>query len=143
MISGNRFIVSGNRFIVCKIRRCAGFTLMESMVVIGVMVILVGGAMVSYNRVVRKAEIRVGKQNRELIRNAIYEFYLDRGRYPESLEELTPKGDGRGYFFKVPVNPVTGNPDWVVLHPQGATVGVFDVSPVGSANQFDRGGAGR
>lgn len=125
------------------LRRSRGFTLMEAVIVTGVMVVLVGGAVVSYDRMVHRAQARVEKQNQELIRKAIYEFYVDRGRYPENLNELTPGGDGRGYLVKVPVNPRTGSPDWILVKPQGATTGVFDVAPAGSSGGQGIGGSGR
>ena len=44
------------------------------------------------------------------MRKAIDKFYEDKGRFPSSLEELVPN-----YLRKIPVDPLTGKADWVVV----------------------------
>jgi general secretion pathway protein G len=102
---------------------------MEIIVVTSIVVLLVGGAIGSYELMMKRAKDRVQTKNIRLIREAIYEYYLDNGAYPDSLDILTPAGGpGKGYLRTVPVNPYTNQADWIIINPPSETTKVFDIS---------------
>jgi general secretion pathway protein G len=64
-------------------------------------------------------------QDLSVMREAIDQFYGDRGRYPETLVELATEG----YVRKVPVDPMTKSTEtWVVVSKDDDELGgVYDV----------------
>ena len=72
-----------------------------------------------------KAREAVLRQNLSQMREAIDKFYADRGRYPDTLDELV----GRKYLRSVPLDPVTDSAQtWLVVAPDTSGKGsVFDV----------------
>ncbi|MBI4865171.1 MAG: type II secretion system protein [Candidatus Riflebacteria bacterium] len=64
-------------------RRCGtGFTMVELLVTMTILISLVVMASAVYSTYVRDADIQVLKQNLFMMRSAIQQFYLDHGRYP-------------------------------------------------------------
>jgi general secretion pathway protein G len=106
----------------------AGFTLLELMIVISVIMILAGMAAVRYERSVQRAKEATLKQDLFIMRNAIQQYTLDNEAGPSSLDTLTPK-----YIAGIPTDPITRNKDWhteseqVLLDPQQTTPGITDV----------------
>lgn len=72
-----------------------------------------------------KAREAVLKENLLQVRDAIDKFYGDRGRYPDTLDDLVT----RKYLRRVPVDPITDSPQtWVVIAPdESGQGGVFDI----------------
>ncbi len=69
-----------------------------------------------YFRSVHASKEVVLAENLRITREAIDHFYADRGRYPESLDELV----ARRYLRALPVDPLVENTSWaVVAPPQG------------------------
>ena len=56
------------------------------------------------------------------MRKAIDNFYADKRRYPDSLQELV----SRKYLRRIPKDPITMRADWVEVHQTGGR-GVIDV----------------
>lgn len=53
-------------------------------------------------------------------REVIDQFYADRGRYPDSLEQLVEKK----YLRSLPIDPITdSNSTWILIAPDDATKG--------------------
>lgn len=103
---------------------------MEFVIVSGLVIILTGVAMASYDSYTIRAQARVYKSNRRVIREAVFDYYTDKSQYPATLEKLTESvGDtGRGYLHVIPENPYKNGPVWIVVdHPDGITPGVYDV----------------
>jgi len=75
------------------------------------------------------------KENLHQMREAIQQYYADKGKYPEKLETLA---DER-YLRKVPVDPVTERSDtWVVVPPEDTSQGgVYDVHSGAPGNDED------
>ena len=71
-----------------------GFTLLELVVVLAIISILAAIALPNYANAVRRAREAVLKDDLFFMRSAIDEFYVDQGRYPESLAQLVD--DRRG-----------------------------------------------
>jgi general secretion pathway protein G len=107
----------------------AGFTLIELMIVITIIMILVGIASVHYERSVQRAREATLKSDLQVMRVAIENYTLDKQAAPQSLQDLV---DAK-YLREVPVDPMTRQQDWqlkigdTVMSPDQTTVGVEDV----------------
>lgn len=87
-----------------------GFTLVELLVVVTIVGILAGIAMVNVQNAQRKAAENTLKYNLHTLRKAIDDFYADKQRYPQSLEELVTEK----YLRTMPRDPITKSADtWV------------------------------
>jgi general secretion pathway protein G len=86
-------------------RDSRGFTLIEMMVVISVMIILLGMALPIYSASVRQAREEAFRQNLETLNRVIFQYTLDKQKAPKSLEDL----HSAGYIKEVP-NDITGQP---------------------------------
>jgi general secretion pathway protein G len=117
-----------------------GFTLIEMMVVMTLIALLLTLAVPRYYSALDNARLSVQRQNLATIRDAIDKFYGDKGKYPDSLEDLVAKH----YLRNVPVDPVAESINWVVIAPQDAELGaVYDVkaAPVVAQAQAPAGGS--
>lgn len=85
-----------------------GFSLLEMVAVLTVISILAAIALPNYHRATQKAREAVLKENLFWMRDAIDQFYLDNGKYPQSLEKL--KEDN--YIREVPADPITEMKNW-------------------------------
>ena len=107
----------------------AGFTLIELMIVITIILILIGMAAQRYEKSVQHAREATMKHDLWVMRQAIDNFTLDKQAAPQSLEDLVQAG----YLRKVPTDPMTGAADWVaqydsvVLSPDQTSTGMVDV----------------
>jgi general secretion pathway protein G len=105
-------------------RRCAGFTMIELVVVMAVLGLLLSLAMPRYMASLERGREQVAQNNMAQMREAIDRFYGDNSRYPDQLEELVSKR----YLRAVPINPYTEGPDWTIVAPPSHAKGaVFDV----------------
>ena len=105
-------------------RRRRGFTLIELLVVLTVLAVLASLITPVYLNRVDDARETVLRQNLVGLRTAIDQFYRDKARYPQSLEELVTER----YIRSVPTDPVTGRVDtWVLVAPKQSANAVFDV----------------
>lgn len=104
--------------------RRAGFTLIELLVVMAVLAILASMVAPRYLSRVDDARETVLRQNLVGLRTAIDQFYRDKARYPETLDELV----AQRYIRAVPLDPITKRLDsWVLIPPKESAKGVFDV----------------
>jgi general secretion pathway protein G len=88
-------------------RESGGWTLIELMVVLSLMVLLAGLALTNYRNAVIRAQEAVLKENLFRMRDSIDQYYADRGKYPTSLEDLAADG----YLRRVPEDPFTNSSD--------------------------------
>jgi general secretion pathway protein G len=123
-----RRIQSGN--VKSKLRRARGFTFVELMVVITVIVILITMAIPIYSRTILRSKESVLKQNLFTLRTVIDNYTYDKMKAPQTLDSLVQDG----YLRTVPVDPMTGsNQTWqTVMEEPGQSVdqdqpGIFDV----------------
>jgi len=108
-----------------------GFTLIELMVVLVLILILASFAMPMYHTAVIHAREAVLRDDLFTMRKLIDEFTIDKQRPPTSLDELVDAGYLRG---GIPVDPFTeSNETWrtdiedVPISPDQAASGVVDV----------------
>ncbi len=87
-----------------------GFTLIELIIVITIIGILAAIAVPVMKQAPRRAKEAALKENLFTLRSCIDQYYADRQVYPQSLEELVEKG----YIRKIPIDPITGQADWVL-----------------------------
>jgi len=102
-----------------------GFTLIELMIVMTIIAILLTIAQPMYRDSTIKAREAVLMEDLFALIDVIDQFYLDKSRYPDSLEELT---DG-GYIRSLPKDPFTRTTDtWqFVAPPDGFEGSIYDV----------------
>lgn len=107
-----------------------GFTLIEVLVVITLIVVLASMGMASYTNSVRRAREAVLKEDLFRMRDAIDQFYADKTKYPQSLQDLVSEG----YLREIPKDPITDSADtWVTVPAESdpnnpaAEPGVYDV----------------
>ncbi|HEV2470761.1 MAG TPA: prepilin-type N-terminal cleavage/methylation domain-containing protein [Candidatus Sulfotelmatobacter sp.] len=88
-------------------RRICGFTLLELMIVISIIMILMAVAVPLYQHHIVEAREAVLRQNIHTIDQVIEQYRLDKHESPQSLDDLVPT-----YFRELPVDPMTGKADW-------------------------------
>jgi general secretion pathway protein G len=110
-------------------RDSRGFTLIEMMVAIAVMIILLSVAMPIYSSSIRAARENNFKHNLETLNQEIFQYTLDKQKAPKSLDDLK----SAGYISRVP-DDITGSEDWqteedetTILSLQQTDPGVYGV----------------
>jgi general secretion pathway protein G len=110
-------------------KRRFGFTMIELMIVMAVISILVAIAVPMYQKSVVRAKESVLRQNLFSLRTVIDEYTYDKAKAPQALQDLV----SAGYLRQVPVDPMTGQADWVVEMEDAVTSvnqtepGIYDV----------------
>jgi general secretion pathway protein G len=93
-----------------RVRRSVqfGFTLLELMIVITIIIILAAIALPQYQKSVKQAREAVLRDDLFKMRTLIDQYAADKGKLPQSLDELV----SAGYMREVPTDPFTDNKDW-------------------------------
>ncbi len=106
-------------------RRPSGFTLIELLVVLSIIALLLTIAVPRYFGSVDRAKEATLRQDLSVMRDAIDKYYGDKGKYPDSLEDLAQKH----YLRAVPVDPITqSSQSWQTQPPpEGLSGSVYDV----------------
>ena len=110
--------------------RADGFTMIELLVVVSLVIVLAAVGMAQYKNGVTRAQEAVLKEDLFRLRDLVNQFYADKQKYPQSLEELVEGG----YIRSIPKDPFTGVVRHVADRPGGAGPG----EPVGGAGHFRR-----
>lgn len=132
---------TGRRELLLRTRRRAGgFTLLELMIVLAIIVIILGMAAGRYQQSIVKAKEAVLHQDLRVMRDAIQQFTLDKQAAPQSLDDMV----SAGYMREIPTDPITQRKDWqvetsdVLLSPDQTTTGITDVhSSANSISPFE------
>ena len=90
------------------LRSPKGFSLLELMIAMFILVILLSVALPTYQRSVQHAKETVLKENLWQMRKAIDQYASDKGKYPQSLNDLV---EGK-YLREMPVDPVEDKAEW-------------------------------
>jgi len=101
-----------------------GFTFVELMVVLAIIALLLTVALPRYFSGLERAQEAVLKEDLFVMREAIDDYYVDKGVYPFSLQALVAER----YIREIPTDPVTESREtWVLIGlPSDPTV-VYDV----------------
>jgi general secretion pathway protein G len=84
-----------------------GFTLIELMIVMALIVILASIGLAIYTNSVTRAKESVLKEDLFRMRDAIDQYYSDKGKYPATLQDLVSDK----YLRSIPVDPFTNSAD--------------------------------
>jgi general secretion pathway protein G len=93
-----------------KNRRTRGFTLIEMMIVVSLVLILLSVAVPLYNQAILRAKESVLRQDLFNLRSVISQYTLDKQKAPQALDDLVQAN----YIKVIPKDPITGKADWVV-----------------------------
>jgi general secretion pathway protein G len=89
-------------------RSSRGFTLIEMVVVISLILILVSIAIPIYNRSILRAKESVLRDDLFTLRQLISQYTLDKQKAPQSLDDII----SAGYLKRIPTDPMTGSSNW-------------------------------
>ena len=110
--------------------RASGFTIIELLVVLALISILATMGLAQYRNGVVHAREAVLKTDLFDLRDAIDQYYADKGTYPSTLDALVSDG----YVRRIPVDPFTSAADtWQAVPSEpdpnnpAAPVGIYDV----------------
>jgi general secretion pathway protein G len=106
-----------------------GFTLLELMIVITIIMILATIGAARYEVSIHRSREASLKQDLSAMRSAIEQYTLDKQQAPTSLDDLV----SAGYLREVPLDPITRQKNWnvessdILLSPEQTTTGIIDV----------------
>ncbi len=117
-----------------------GFTMIELLVVVSLIVILATMGMTQYRASVIHAREATLKEDLFRLRDAIDQYYADKGAYPTTLDSLVSDG----YVRKLPDDPFTkSSSTWQTVPAEpdpnnpAAEAGVYDVKSGSEATALD------
>ena len=116
-----------------------GWTLVEMLIVISLVVIMAGIAVISYQSAITRSREAVLKEDLFRMRDAIDQYFADRGEYPGSLDLLVTQG----YLRSIPTDPFTDSPTtWQAVPAEfdpsnPLAQGVFDVRSGANGQALD------
>ena len=118
----------------------AGFTMIELMVVISLIIILTTMGLTQYQHSVVYGRESVLKEDLFRLRDAIDQYFADKGQYPATLDALVSDG----YIRKIPDDPFTkSSSTWQTVPAEPdpnnptAEAGVYDVKSGSEASALD------
>jgi general secretion pathway protein G len=97
-----------------------GFTLLELMVVLSIILILLSIAIPTYSRSIIAGRERALRSDLALLRESIWKYTIDKQKGPQSLDDLKTAG----YITQIPVDPMTKEPNWEVVQEENLLITV-------------------
>jgi general secretion pathway protein G len=117
-----------------------GWTLIELLIVLSIIMILVSMSLVTYRNSVTLAKEAALHSDLFMMRDAIDQYYADKGKYPETLQSLVSEN----YMRAIPKDPFTNSSDtWqsVEAEPQpgstSAEPGVYEIKSGSDGTAID------
>lgn len=91
----------------------SGFTLLELIIVVSLIGILAAIVLPNLIDKPTRAKEAVLRQNLRAMRDALDQFYADKGKYPGDLQELVDSN----YLRSMPLDPITGSQEtWIAVY---------------------------
>ena len=112
-----------------------GFTLIELLVVVTIIGILAGIALVNVRSAHKKAEEAALRADLHELRKAIDDFYADKQKFPNDLNELVPH-----YLRAIPKDPITKSADWETVQNNPGTADSPAPEPTEAEKEGNEGG---
>jgi general secretion pathway protein G len=110
--------------------RPRGFTLIEVLIVVTLLVVLASIGLPIYQNAVQRSREAALKENLFRMRDAIDQYYADKNKYPQSLQDLVDEK----YLREIPKDPMTDSADtWQTIPAEfdpadpAAEPGIYDV----------------
>ena len=123
-----------------RVASAAGFTLIELMVVMSLIVILATVGLVQYRQSITYTKEAVLKDDLNKLRDAIDQYYADKNKYQSTLQDLVSSG----YLRALPKDPFTNSDSsWQTVpaepDPNNPTTqpGVYDVKSGAEGTTID------
>jgi len=111
VVSSKQFEKQGHLLTAHRSLLTVGFTLLELMIVISIIIILAAVALPQYHKTIMHARETVLKDDLHKMRELIDQYAADKGKLPQSLDDLISSG----YMREVPKDPITDNKDWNIV----------------------------
>jgi len=116
-----------------------GFTLVELMIVMAIISILLALAVPMYQKSIVRSKETVLRQNLFTLRVQIDEYTYDKGKAPQSLQDLVSEG----YLRQIPIDPITAQADWTTVMEDAVSSvnqtepGIYDVHSKSDKTSLD------
>jgi general secretion pathway protein G len=94
---------------VCRLT--GGFTLLELMIVITVIIILAAIVLPQYQKTILSTREAVLRDDLFKMRSLLDQYAADKQKLPQTLDDLV----SGGYLRQLPKDPITGQADWTVI----------------------------
>jgi general secretion pathway protein G len=121
-------------------RSARGFTLIELLIVITLLIVLAAVGLPTYQNSVQRAREATLKEDLFRMRDAIDQYYADKTKYPQSLQDLVTDG----YLREIHKDPITDSRDtWTTVAAEAdpnnpaAEPGVYDVKSGSEGTSMD------